>query len=111
MRNGQTISIDFDGVIHAYSKGWYGGALYDVAIDGAFAAIKKLQNKGFNVVIFTARDKDQHADIIEWCIAQAGGEGLTFAEVKVTNQKPIAIAYIDDRGIRFTNWKDMLNYF
>jgi hypothetical protein len=22
-----------------------------------------------------------------------------------------AIAYIDDRGLRFTNWRDMLNYF
>lgn len=22
-----------------------------------------------------------------------------------------AIAYIDDRGMRFTTWKDMMNYF
>jgi len=29
----------------------------------------------------------------------------------VSNLKPPAIAYIDDRGIRFTNWADITKYF
>ena len=27
---------------------------------------------------------------------------------KVTAEKPRAVAYIDDKGIRFENWKDVL---
>ena len=29
----------------------------------------------------------------------------------LTNQKPPAIAYIDDRAVRFTNWNDIGNYY
>jgi len=31
--------------------------------------------------------------------------------IQVTNTKLSARAYIDDRAIRFTNWRDILSYF
>jgi hypothetical protein len=99
----QTIAIDFDGVIHAYSQGWHDGDIYDDPVPGTKEAIKKLMNKGYKVVVFTAR-----TDLEEI------GVWLKYHDIvvdKITNTKPRAIAYIDDRGIRFTNWKDILNYF
>ena len=34
-----------------------------------------------------------------------------FPEMRVGNLKMNAVAYIDDRGIRFTNWQDICRYF
>lgn len=103
MSNGRTIAIDFDGVIHLYSKGWQDGSIYDPPVEGAIDAIKTLMDKGYKVVVFTARPN--LVDIQEFFLDN-GISGL----MEVTNKKPIASVYIDDRAIRFTNWKDMLNY-
>mgnify|MGYP003657985253 FL=1 len=48
-----TIAIDFDGVIHKYSKGWQGlQNAYDPPNDGAVESIKRLKELGFRLVIF-----------------------------------------------------------
>jgi len=101
--NMRTIAIDFDGVIHKYSKGWQNGEIYDKPVEGAINTIKQLQLK-YKIVIFTVRDNFD--DIRKW-LTLNGIENLP----EVTNKKPVAIAYIDDRGIRFTNWNDIINYF
>lgn len=31
----KTICVDFDGVIHKYSKGWQGDVIYDEPVEGA----------------------------------------------------------------------------
>ena len=99
----KTIAVDFDGVIHRYSKGWNDGSCYDEPVMGALEALNKLKRKGYRIIVFTARrDID---GIVAWFDDHAGWCP------EITNTKPIAIAYIDDRAIRFTNWKDMLNYF
>jgi hypothetical protein len=99
----KTIAIDFDGVVHQYSRGWWDGSCYDHPVEGAIEAIEKLRDKGYNVVIFTARD-DLEA-VRFWF-----EDHMSWAP-EVTNKKPRASAYIDDRAIRFTFWKDILNYF
>lgn len=66
-------------------------------------SIEKLIDRGFKVVVLTAREELE--PVREWL------KKNNFPEVEVTNIKPPAIAYIDDRSIRFTNWKDMRNYF
>ena len=99
----KTIAIDFDGVIHKYSKGWKDGACYDDPMEGSLEALNRLKRKGYNIVIFTARED---IGAVQWWFEDHAGW-----VPEVTNRKPIAIAYIDDRGIRFTNWKDILNYF
>ena len=111
----KTIAIDFDGVIHKYSKGWQNGKIYDDPIEGALEAIVELVNKNYKVVVFTTREYT--GAVREWIITKlheckaVKGKSFDMKNFEVTNTKPPAIAYIDDRGIRFTNWKDMLNYF
>lgn len=107
----KTIAIDFDGVVHKYSKGWQDGEIYDEPVEGALKAMVELYNKDYEIVIFTTREED--GSINRW-IAEQYHKYFPNQEIfafRVTNKKPPAIAYIDDRGIRFTNWKDMLNYF
>lgn len=114
----KTIAIDFDGVIHAYSRGWGDGTCYDVPVAGSGAAIKKLL-KEYRVFILSTRDTEQ---IAVWmgkyfpdipCGKVPDSEPFWNLDhvVGVTNRKLAAIAYIDDRGIRFTHWNDVLNYF
>lgn len=112
----KTIAIDFDGVIHKYSKGWQDGSIYDEPIEGAFEAIKSLM-KDYAVFVFTTRNPSM---VAEWIMSKGRihtvlKEPTDFwndnTRLLITNKKLPAIAYIDDRGIRFTNWKDILNYF
>jgi hypothetical protein len=112
----QTVAIDFDGVIHSYDKGWQGGKLYGDPIPGAFDAIRLLM-RTYAVFIHTSRDPVQ---VIRWIedkseipyICQTN-PGMEFwsdqGKLLVTNQKLPAAAYIDDRGIRFTDWTQALN--
>lgn len=102
----KVISVDFDGVIHAYSKGWQGDEVYDEPVEGALESINKLQKRGYEVVISTARENLK--PVIKWMTLRWQYEQ---AMPEITNRKPKAIAYIDDRAIRFTTWKDVKNYF
>ncbi len=104
------IAIDFDGVIHRYSEGYHDGTCYDVPMTGAFRAIRKLRAKGYEVVVFTARTNED-GEVSEWFEKHWPVEPEYGDIPEITNVKPAAIAFIDDRAIRFTNWQDMLNYF
>lgn len=114
----KTIAIDFDGVVHKYSKGWLDGKPYDVPIEGSFEAIKKLQARGYSVYIHTTRYPE---DVIPWFKEHGFEDEVVAIPIEeiywdsrvlgVGQRKLPAIAYIDDRGVRFTNWFDMLNYF
>jgi len=114
----KTIAIDFDGVVHKYSKGFADGTAYDEPVEGALEAINILMRWGFAVYIFSTRNEQQ---IQDWFARHNLGlptqiiRDEIFWETSeilgISKRKLPAIAYIDDRGIRFTNWKDILNYF
>lgn len=108
MTSPKRILVDFDRVVHKYSKGWFGGKVYDTPVEGAIEALKKLQDNGYEVVIFTtesSRGQERHDEIKEW-LKKYG------VNLKVTSTKLPAIAIIDDRAIRFEgNWRSVLNYF
>lgn len=114
-----TVALDFDGVIHRYSKGWQGGKIYDPPMPGAIEAIREIMGVEA-VVIFTARtDLDA---VCMWlavehgvpCVTQAQWDAERPAEehgsafwndmsrVLVTNRKPAARYYLDDRAVLFT---------
>ena len=110
-----TVAVDFDGVIHAYGNGWQDGSIYDGPVPGAFDALRKLQ-ESYAVVIHTTRDPWQ---VGPWLAEKGGftyvvdpGLSLQFwneqGSLLVTNRKLPAVAYIDDRGIRFTSWDQAL---
>lgn len=119
----QRLGVDFDGVIHQYD-GWGDGSICGDPIGGALETIQKLATK-FDVFIFTTRAREElnyvhlEADrqipkIRFWLINHASLRGLDvdfFENIVITDRKMPAIAYIDDRGIRFTNWSDIKKYF
>lgn len=55
----KTIAIDFDGVIHKYSKGWQDGSIYDGPTVNCFHCINTLLKQGYSVFIFSTRSARQ----------------------------------------------------
>lgn len=103
----KTLAIDFDGTIHRYSKGWYDGTCYDEPMPGAIDALLNFMNRGYDVIIFTARPVEP---VREWM--KKYWTAPMFPIPDVTNVKPIAIAYIDDRAVTFKgDWNEMLELF
>lgn len=102
------VGIDFDGVIHRNSKGFYDGTVYDVAIEGSRAALERLSKK-YRVVIYSAKARFDRmivngktgVDLIwEWLRENDMSQYVA----EVTAEKPRARFYIDDKAIRFTDW-------
>ena len=89
------VLVDFDGVIHAYSRGWSDGTAYDSPLPGAKEALQAMVDHGYEVVIFSTRSSGQ---ILEWLRLHG------FPRYRVTDQKLPAIAIIDDRAIHFVDW-------
>lgn len=105
-----TIAVDFDGVIHRYSKGWQDGTIYDDPMLGAISGLNELMRRDA-VFIHTSRDP---MTVALWLTEKLGvtatwePEGARPHEfwndrgrVLVTNRKLPATVYIDDRGLRF----------
>jgi hypothetical protein len=125
--SGGTIAVDFDGVIHGYSKGWQDGTIYDPPVPGAIETLNTLLGN-YSIFVFTSRPVDQ----VTWWLRNQfrgksdvritpdyydeGSPGNRKAfwnnryEILVTNWKLAAKYYIDDRGVRFRNWEQVL-YF
>ena len=107
------IAIDFDGVLHRYSKGWNGGIIYDKPVEGTKKALESLKEKGFTIYIYTGRtnsqfrhqgEKDQVLAIEKWLKKYE----IPFDKVWLDG-KPAAKIYLDDRAVRFNgNWEDIL---
>jgi len=94
----KTLAVDFDGVIHRYSKGFQGlENAYDPPMDGAREVLQKLKDKGYVLKIMSSRP----ALVIEEWLVKYEMEDL-FDEV--SNNKFAATVYLDDRGFHFTNW-------
>lgn len=134
----KTIAIDFDGVIHKYSKGWQDGVIYDEPIKGAEEFLRNvLIDENFTIFIFSTRNARQ---IKKWLIAkmpftfgpmavdcgmmncgQVGWDVKIIPfwtkfwnktdAIGITNRKLPAIVYIDDRAVKFEggNWDVILN--
>ena len=110
--NTHQIAIDFDGVIHKNSKGFYDGTVYDEPIEGVVEAIKELSKK-YEIVIFTAKAKPDRPLVNNKTGAELIWNWLEKYNIqqyikKVTSEKPRAVFYIDDKGIQFKSWRDTL---
>lgn len=114
-----TIAVDFDGVIHAYSKGWRDGSIYDELMKDSLWGLSVLM-ANYPVFIFTARNPRQVASWIEKesnyiieCTTSMPrewyGRKKRFWNLRgfllVTDRKLPASVYIDDRAYRFENWE------
>jgi len=106
------IGVDFDGVIHKNTKGFYDGTIYDEPIDGSYEALEKL-SKEYNVIVYTCKAKPDRGLVngktgIELIWEWLEKYDMDSFVTKVTAEKPRAVAYIDDKGIKFNNWEDTL---
>lgn len=101
----RAICIDFDGVLHKYSQGWQGhDNIYDDPVDGAIEACEALAEAGWKLYVLTSR---QHLQYVAFWLHRKG-----FPSMILTRTKPIAVAYIDDRAIRFEdNWNSLRKLF
>ena len=101
--------IDFDGVISQYLNGWNNGILSDDIMPGTKEAIDELREMGYEIVIFTTRASKVH------CVKPSAEVLVSALKVwlkkhniyydRITAEKLGATFYIDDKGIRFSNWK------
>lgn len=88
----KTVAIDFDGVLADY-HGWKEKDVLDPPAPGALKFVKRALAEGYRVVVHTTRRPSR----IEGWLAVWGFP----PEITVTNDKPMAMVYIDDRGFRF----------
>lgn len=103
----KTICVDFDGVIHSYSKGWQDGQIYDKPIDGVREALQKFLDDGYEVVIFTTRaddrvingvlQKNQRFEVIKYLEEN----GIPYTRLHYGVGKPLYSILIDDNAYRF----------
>lgn len=97
----KTICLDFNGVLDDY-QGWAGGKEYPPR-EGAKRFLECLNLGGFDVVILTAIDPEQ---VKAWLRKY----GLRDYIKDVTNIKPPALVYVDDRAICFRgNYEETLH--
>lgn len=109
----KTIAIDFDGVLHGYSKGWQDGKIYDVPKPGAKEAMEKL-HKNFWLIIYSTRNYDRVVDGVlepnqrnemrEWLEFHK----IPFDQIHTDPGKPICKCFVDDNAVRFESWETAL---
>lgn len=117
-----TVAVDFDGVIHKYSRGWGDGTIYDDPTPKAFLALDILMARQA-VFVHTSRNPKEVARWIEnrsmssiECTTRLPREWWgrrkpfwnTRGVLLVTDRKFPAVAYIDDRAIYFKDWDEAL---
>ena len=107
------IGIDFDGVIHKNSKGFYDGTVYDEPVEGSYDALEKISGM-YDVIVYTAKAKSDRGLINGKTGIQLVWDWLRKNDMakfvtKVTAEKPRAVAYIDDKAVRFDKWNECLD--
>lgn len=96
------IAIDFDGVLSDHT-GWKGyAAPFDPPVDGALQAIRDYIDAGYDVCIYTSRadGPKQVIRLMNW-FRDYGLEHRYLEGMNITNKKPPAILFIDDRAFCF----------
>ena len=87
------VCVDLNGVLDAYA-GWQGPEHWDAPRPGAEAFLRALSERGFRVVVFTTRWGDDARGWLE-------RHGLARWVAEVTDRKPAAHVFVDDRAVCF----------
>lgn len=97
-----TIAVDLDNTIVDREE---------QPLPGAKDALEILKKKGFRIAIYTARfscvDQSEWQSMYAYVQQLLTNLEIPFDEISIS--KPVCKFYIDDRGIRFTNWTDVLS--
>ena len=108
------LSIDFDGVIHNFDKGYYDGTCYGDPLPGSLEALRVL-SKRYRIIIFTAKAKPSRPLVngmtgVELVADWLKRHGVLDCVAEITAEKPRAFLYIDDNAYRFENWVNTLDF-
>jgi hypothetical protein len=87
------VCVDLNGVLDRYT-GWQDEKHWDPPRAGADEFLRRLHERGFRVVVFTTRWAD---DARAWL----GEHGLDRWVSEVTDRKPAAHVFVDDRAVCF----------
>lgn len=115
----KTVCLDFDGVVHQYTRPWTrANEIRDPIMPGAIQFMLTMLAAGWRVCIHSTRCHQPYGmqSIEKWLYNQVGqawyetpaGPGIE--DVEVVAEKPPAILYIDDRGFRFEGVFPTLEY-
>lgn len=88
------VAVDFDGMLA--SSHWPSPRLGEPDY-AAFSLVHHYHREGCEIIVFTARPTSHHARIWEWLETH----DLAHVVYDVTNVKPVASLYFDDRAIRW----------
>ena len=101
----KALCLDFDGTLHSYHSGWQGNDIVsDPPVPGAAEACHALAEAGWKLYVLSSRTNLQ--PVAEWL------EKHNFPPMMLTRVKPIAVAYIDDRAVRFEgDWVSIRKLF
>ena len=104
------LMVDFDNVIHNMTKHWHDGTIYGEPIEGTEDALKSLSEK-FDLIIYTCKANPERPLVnnmtgIELIWEWLDKYGLKKYIKDITFDKLNAVAYIDDKAVKFTSWKD-----
>jgi hypothetical protein len=88
------VCVDMNGVLDMYT-GWKDADHWDRPRAGAIDFLRQLRGNGFRVVVFTTRYAD---DVWRWLHTH----GFAAYVDAVTDRKPPAHVFVDDRAVRFT---------
>ena len=111
-KSNRIIALDFDGVIHNDSKGFFDGTIYGEPIERTETALKYL-SENYKIVIFSCKSNPNRPLINGKTGTELIWEWLEFYNFKqyisdVVWGKPNAFVYVDDKGLRFQNWHQTL---
>jgi hypothetical protein len=87
------VCVDLNGVLDRYT-GWQHEKHWDPPRPGADDFLRQLDERGYRVVVFTTRWSD---DARAWLAAH----GLDRWVSEVTDRKPAAHVFVDDRAVCF----------
>lgn len=98
----QTISVDFDGVLHSYTSKWVSAAVIpDPPVPGAIEWLNAMAEK-FEIVVHTTRARSADGrEAVALYLIQHGLSDRAKRRIVVSYEKLPAIIYIDDRAWRF----------
>ena len=93
-----TLAVDFDRVLHDTDNPVMGRRM-GAPMEGAVASMWALRRRGYRLVVFTT---NRIAPVTDWL------DYYQVAYDDVTNTKPDADIYIDDKALRHVNWTDTM---
>jgi hypothetical protein len=111
----RTVCVDLDGVLAVYD-GWKGVKTIGKPIRGAKAFMEWLKSQKVKIVIFTTRCSKEFNDgrDIEFLKLQVEKWlkvwKIPYDEIYTGQGKPLAAAYVDDRGISCIPQKKLASY-